>query len=228
MREAAPDLNGASQAGFSLVEVLAAVTVFALISALSIGLLTAALRGKEVSEDALDGLAEIQRINALLRDDVGQMVMRTVRGRDGLRDPRVFALDLDGADPLTPARPGEPREVLVMTRTGWANPGGLQPRSGLQRVSWIYDGQALYREAGAYPDAASDSQPVRQLIAEKIEDLQLEALVGGQWTSVVMAYAAQNGETRASLPRAVRIRYEHSTYGSMEHVLITANAEQVG
>ena len=34
-----------SEAGFSLIEVLAAVTVFALISALSIGLLTTALRG---------------------------------------------------------------------------------------------------------------------------------------------------------------------------------------
>ena len=217
-----------SEAGFSLIEVLAAVTVFALISVLRIGLLTTALRGKEASEDALDGLAAVQRINALLRDDVGQMVMRSVRREDGLQDPRVFALDVDGADPLTPSREDEPREVLVLTRTGWANPGGLQPRSGLQRVAWIYDGQDLYRETGPYPDPASGLRPTRQLIAEGVSDLELEALIGGQWSSVVLARTSADGEARSAPPRAVRVRYQHVSLGRMEHLLLSSNAETDG
>lgn len=214
-----------SQAGFSLIEVLAAVMVFALISALSIGLLTTALRGKEASEEALDGLATVQRINALLRDDVGQMVMRSVRREDGLRDPRVFALDVEGADPLAPARLDEPREILVLTRTGWANPGGLQPRSGLQRVAWIYDGRDLYRETGPYPDPASGMRPTRQLIAENVANLQLEGLVGSQWSSVIQARASVDGEAQARPPRAIRVRYELAAMGLMEHVLLSSSAE---
>ena len=135
------------EAGFTLVEVMAAVMVFALISAISVGLLTTALRSKETSEAVMADLAAVQRIQALLSEDIGQMVMRPVRDEDGLTDPRVFALDVQGADPLNPDREGEPREILVLTRSGWANPGGVQPRSGLQRVAWIYD----YDVTAAFP-----------------------------------------------------------------------------
>ncbi len=87
------------EAGFTLVEVMAAVMVFALISAISVGLLTAALRSKETSEAVMADLAAVQRIQALLSEDIGQMVMRPVRDEDGLTDPRVFALDVQGAIP---------------------------------------------------------------------------------------------------------------------------------
>ena len=96
-------MSGRREAGFSLVEVLAAVMVFALISSISVGLLTTSLRAKETSEAVLSDLAAVQRIHALMAEDVGQMVMRTVRDEDGLTDPRLFALDVQGADPLAPA-----------------------------------------------------------------------------------------------------------------------------
>ena len=213
------------EAGFTLVEVMAAVMVFALISAISVGLLTTALRSKETSEAVMADLAAVQRIQALLSEDIGQMVMRPVRDEDGLTDPRVFALDVQGADPLNPAREGEPREILVLTRSGWANPGGLQPRSGLQRVAWIYDGDHLWRETSLYPDLAQGAAPVRQMIAEGISDLQIEAMMTGVWTGVVELRPGRNGEAAAQAPRAVRLSYVQSTLGEMEHVALSPTAE---
>ncbi|WP_306016088.1 type II secretion system minor pseudopilin GspJ [Oceanicaulis sp. MMSF_3324] len=213
------------EAGFSLVEVMAAVMVFALISSISVGLLTTALRSKETSEAVMAELAAIQRVQALLTEDVGQMVLRPVRDEDGLTDQRVFALDARGADPLNPAREDEPREILVLTRTGWANPGGLQPRSGLQRVAWIYDGVRLWREASLYPDLAQGAAPVRQLIADNVTDLQIEALMTGVWSGAVEVRPGRNGEAAGQPPRAVRLSYVQASLGEMEHVALSPTAE---
>jgi len=218
-------MTGRREAGFTLVEMMAAVLVFALISTLSVGMLTTALRSKETSEAVMAELAAVQRVQALLNEDIGQIVMRPVRDEDGLTDPRVFALDVQGADPLNPAREGEPREILVLTRTGWANPGGLQPRSGLQRVAWIYDGDRLWREASLYPDLAQGAAPVRQMIAQGILNLHAEALMTGVWTGVVELRPGRNGEASGEPPRAVRLTYTQSLLGEMEHVALSPTAE---
>lgn len=218
-------MTGRREAGFTLVEMMAAILVFALISAISVGMLTTALRSKETSEAVMSDLAAVQRIHALLSEDIGQMVMRPVRDADGLTDLRVFALDVRGADPLNPAREDEPREILVLTRTGWANPGGVQPRSGLQRVAWIYDGERLWREASLYPDQAQGSAPVRQMIAEGVEDLQIEALMTGVWTGVVELRPSQNGALADQAPRAVRLSYTQALLGELEHIALSPTAE---
>lgn len=218
-------MTGRREAGFTLVEMMAAILVFALISAISVGMLTTALRSKETSEAVMSDLAAVQRIHALLSEDIGQMVMRPVRDADGLTDLRVFALDVRGADPLNPAREDEPREILVLTRTGWANPGGVQPRSGLQRVAWIYDGERLWREASLYPDQAQGSAPVRQMIAEGVEDLQVEALMTGVWTGVVELRPSQNGALADQAPRAVRLSYTQALLGELEHIALSPTAE---
>lgn len=218
-------MTGRREAGFTLVEMMAAILVFALISAISVGMLTTALRSKETSEAVMSDLAAVQRIHALLSEDIGQMVMRPVRDADGLTDLRVFALDVRGADPLNPAREDEPREILVLTRTGWANPGGVQPRSGLQRVAWIYDGERLWREASLYPDQAQGSAPVRQMIAEGVADLQIEALMTGVWTGVVELRPSQNGALADQAPRAVRLSYTQALLGELEHIALSPTAE---
>lgn len=218
-------MTGRREAGFTLVEMMAAILVFALISAISVGMLTTALRSKETSEAVMSDLAAVQRIHALLSEDIGQMVMRPVRNADGLTDLRVFALDVRGADPLNPAREDEPREILVLTRTGWANPGGVQPRSGLQRVAWIYDGERLWREASLYPDQAQGSAPVRQMIAEGVADLQIEALMTGVWTGVVELRPSQNGVLVDQAPRAVRLSYTQALLGELEHIALSPTAE---
>ena len=218
-------MTGRREAGFTLVEMMAAILVFALISAISVGMLTTAQRSKETSEAVMSDLAAVQRIHALLSEDIGQMVMRPVRNADGLTDLRVFALDVRGADPLNPAREDEPREILVLTRTGWANPGGVQPRSGLQRVAWIYDGERLWREASLYPDQAQGSAPVRQMIAEGVADLQIEALMTGVWTGVVELRPSQNGVLVDQAPRAVRLSYTQALLGELEHIALSPTAE---
>lgn len=209
------------QAGFSLIEVLVAVAVFAAVSAISVGLLAGALRSKAQGEAALERLAAVQRAGALLREDIGQIVPRTARTEDGLVDPRVFAADIDGTEQVR--RAGDGREILVLTRTGWANPGGVQPRSTLQRVTWILEDGALYRQVRAYPDAAPGLEPRRQLIVAGLSEVRLDMLVAGRWTARARLLA--DGEAAVAPPEAVRLGYALAGLGSIEHVALSPSAE---
>lgn len=209
------------EAGFSLIEVLVAVAVFAAVSAISVGLLAGALRSKDQGEAALERLAAVQRAGSLLREDIGQWVPRSARTEEGLTDPRLFAADIDGTRPVR--RAGDGREILVLTRTGWANPGGVQPRSTLQRVAWILEDGALYREVRAYPDAAPGLEPRRRRIIDGLSDVRLDLMAGGTWTARARLIA--DGEAAPSPPEAVRLRYELAGLGALEHVVLSPAAE---
>ena len=205
-------------AGFSLIEVLAATAVFAIISAISVAFLSQALRAKSQTEAVMSELAEAQRIGALLRADIGQTVMRPARSSDGTRDPRVFAGSVEGAELVRSSGFGE-REVLVLTRSGWANPGQIQPRSTLQKVVWTYDGQTLWREATGYPDEVLETARTRQALASGVEDLELAFLQGAQWVDEIRLSAGTEGVPRA--PDAVRLRYRLAGLGQMEHIVLS-------
>ncbi|WP_270373758.1 type II secretion system minor pseudopilin GspJ [Marinicauda sp. Alg238-R41] len=213
------------EAGFTLTEVLVAVMIFAMISAISLAMLTAALRSEQTYETQLDRIAQVQRARTLLRDDVGQLVLRAYRGEEGVSEGRALAGNVEGADPFEPARAGEEREILVLTRRGWANPGGAAPRSSLQRVAWLYDGTTLKRQAWTYPDTARGSEPVTLTVIEEAADLSLEFLVGTAWRPDILAVT--DGETRPAMPRAVRVRYTLPGLGEIEHVVLTPVPELV-
>ncbi len=210
------------EGGFSLVEVLAAAAIFALVSALSVGLLMGALRTQAQSEAALADLASVQRVAALLRQDMGQIAFRPVRGPDGVPDARVFAADINGAE-LVRASTGGAREILVLTRSGWSNPGRVQPRSSLQRVAWQVEADRLYRAAWAYPDAAAGTAPRRQLLIDGVDEIELQLLRDGVWVDVARVTAGAEGA--ATLPDAVRLRYQTAGLGWIEHVVLTPAAE---
>ncbi len=208
--------------GFSLLEVLAAAAVFAVVSALSAGLLVGALRTEEQGEAVLAELADVHRIGSVLREDIGQIALRPVRNGEGLQDPRIFAADVNGTEAVR-TRVNDPQEIIVLTRSGWANPGRLQPRSSLQRVAWVLDEDRLYRQVWLYPDAAAASEPQRQLMAEGLDEVEVEVLVAGIWVNVARVVANRSEQT--DLPDAVRLRYRLSGLGAMEHVVLTPAAE---
>lgn len=206
------------EAGFSLIEVLAAVAVFAVVSAISVAMLGQALRSKDLTETAMDRLASAQRVAALLRADIGQTVMRPSRTPDGDTDPRVFAGAAEGAELVRRSSLDE-REILVLTRTGWANPGDIQPRSTLQKVVWIYDGQTLFREISVYPDETLQTPRTRQIIAEGVTDLELSFLQGVEWIDQIRLSLGTEGTPNP--PQAVRLRYQLSGLGQMEHIVLS-------
>ena len=165
-------------AGFSLIEVLVSVFIFAILGAMSVAVLSSSLTAKDVSEASLARTAALDRMRTLMRDDLGQIADRPVRDADGYREPYRFAGDGNGL----PAGTGRQDRVLMrFTRHGQANPGLLRPRSSLVRVEYVLRDDRLVRRAWAYPDAAAAAVPSEQVLAEGVSALELDFLTGPTW-----------------------------------------------
>ena len=209
------------ESGFSLIEVLVSVFVFAVIGAISVALMSSSLSAQAVNREALDRTAQLDRLRTLLREDAGQIVLRPVRAADGAPERAVFAADDDGVR-QTGNLARDERVLLVLTRRGRANPGLLRARSSLMRVEYLVRADTLVRRVRAYPDATARTQDSEVVLVSDVSDVELDVLQGSAWSRRLRLTAA--GE--AGLPGAIRLRYDWAGMGAMEHVVLTPGGVQ--
>ena len=121
--------GGDGAQGFTLVEMLIALSIFGMLTAAGVALLTVTARTQETSDRLLAELGEIRRVGALLTADLAQAAPRIRRDADGQPRP-AFA---GGA--------GDAPMLAAFVRRGWdAGEGG-----GLQRVGYRLRGGVLER-----------------------------------------------------------------------------------
>ena len=145
--------------GFTLLEMLVAVAIFALASALAYGGLDALMRSRRQLDAAQDRLGRIQFALGLLERDVRGIALRPVR--DGYGAPLAA---LQGA-----------RSQLEVTRGGYAN-ALAQPRAELERVGWRLRDGALQRERWAVLDRTPGSAPRADALVDHVEAIDFRYL----------------------------------------------------
>src|SRR3546814_4468799 len=69
--------------GFTLVEMLVALLIFAMLSAVGVTVMAYAAGNQGVVKARMDRLGELQSARSLLKADLAQAAVRRVRGRDG-------------------------------------------------------------------------------------------------------------------------------------------------
>ncbi len=144
---------------FTLIEVLVAMAVFALVAALSYGTLNQTLLSAELLSDRMDRLQALQRAVRLLTDDLQQLTPRPVR--DELGDNYGPALN-------TSFQTGF---ALELTRGGWSNPMVL-PRSTQQRVAYRIEDNELVRYYWNVLDRTLSNEPIVVTLLDGVESLQ--------------------------------------------------------
>ena len=155
--------------GFTLLELLVASVIFAILATLAFGGWIAMMQQYEATHAAQERLQEIRRAVMLLERDLFQVRDREVR--EAYQGDHLPALR-GGVDQLLP---------LELTRGGWRNPAAM-PRSNLQRVAWQRDGEELYRLYWQVLDQAQDSEPVRLQVLDGVRTFAIRFLDGaGQW-----------------------------------------------
>ena len=147
-------------AGFTLLEMLVALAVFAVIGVMSAQLVRQMADISERTRLREERLVDMQRAMDLLRRDVQQLAHRPVRDQLG-----------DGGDALRIDLGGS----IEFTRRGWGNPLAA-PRSELQRVGYALEQGDLYRVFWPVLDRANDSEPVRQLLLQDLASLEVAAI----------------------------------------------------
>lgn len=196
-----------SARGFTLLEVLIAIAIFALLGLGSYRMLHSVLNTDEATRRHELQLREVVRAFAVLEQDLAQAGARPVR--DGYADLRPALLG--EAEPAT----------LEFTRLGWRNPLG-SPRSAWQRVRWQLTGSTLERQYWTVLDQAVDSAPRPQQVLTEVRNLQLRYLDDdGTWLSDwPPSEAGSDPQQRLQqLPRAVEVSLEHPRYGLLTRVL---------
>src|ERR671918_2694 len=108
--------------GFTLVEMLVALFIFALLTAAGVTVMRFTSDNQAIVQERSERLAQFQRLRAILKSDLAQATARRTRDPDG-RPLRAAFFGSSGA--------GAP--LLRFVRRGWDNPDAL-PRASLQQV----------------------------------------------------------------------------------------------
>lgn len=136
-----------AQQGFTLLELLVALLIFAMLSLAGVALLRGSVSAQAGVRDHLDRLADVQVAMAAIEADLAQATVRISRTQAGTLAPAFFAAGKD-AD----------RSILQLVRLGWSNPGNAT-RPTVQKVEyWLREGRL---ERVGYPqvDGAAPSDP---------------------------------------------------------------------
>lgn len=204
--------------GFTLLEVMVAMAIFALIGIVSAALLNRILDARNLSEERAERLGGLQRAVLRLERDLLQATGRPIR---------------DGFGDVQPALILEDARRIEFSRHGWRNPLELA-RSEVQRVAWSLDEEgALSRRFWSVLDRAQDSRPRSQTVLGAVEDLEFVLLdmEGGSWREWPPERGAPvlPGEAREDrpLPGALRVSLTLSPFGRVERLIPLARMPEV-
>lgn len=142
--------------GFTLVEVVVALFIFAMLAAAGVALLSFAARAQAGSAIALSRVADDRRATALLIADFGQAVPRVTRDASGNGRPAMQAKQGD---------------LLLSYVRGGATP---------QYVELRLQNNRLLRAAAPFADGAVARTPL--VLADNIERAELRFRNEDQWT----------------------------------------------
>lgn len=178
-------INAKASRGFTLLEILIALSVFAVMSMMAYAGLAAILKAGEATKPRSEKMAQLQTTWYLLNEDLSQMINRPIRDEQGDKEPAF-----DG---------GKGNEILVLTRSVpiWT----VMPQNGIQRVSYRFENGALYRQIWTLLDRTPETQFRRKKLidAERVE-INFYDENSKSWLPYV--------STKAGVPKALEINIE--------------------
>jgi general secretion pathway protein J len=238
------------QQGFTLLEVMIAISITALIGIASTNLLSNIIESKKITDIRSEQLTTLQRFNQFVSRDVEQIINRGIRDQYGNAQPAII---IDSPDYLA-----------EWTRLGWRNsPISEDPRAIMQRVAFQLfdindeeceqaklrlqdwgnlepDGSCLVRYFWPVLDRAADSEAKTQIILDLVESLEIEILAtenikANSSVNIQAQPAASNWytqwpslqtSTNPEIPTAMRWKITLPKIGEIERLWLLAYDDQ--
>jgi general secretion pathway protein J len=159
--------------GFTLIEVVIAMFVAAIMFAIGYGAINQALRDRDALNVSQARVTEIQRGMRVVAQDFAQMAARAAR-------------DTSGNGELAGAVFADARSDMIVTfsRNGWSNPAGV-PRPAEQRVRYRFIDESLVREHWLSVDPALNTEPRQRVLLTKVKSVEIRFLdpASRQWST---------------------------------------------
>lgn len=206
--------------GFTLIEVLIAMAITALVAAIAYSSLARVMAGVDGLRENADRSYEINRALMILSRDIRHFAPRTIRDEFGEYQPSLTGGELA-------------EHELSFTRTGWHNP--LEhPRSSLQRVNYRIEDEALWRDSYVVLDRAGDTEPRSTLLLKEVELMELaflgkaagaslqfenDSLDTSNWPENWVSHTSSPGSNLAP-PEALEITFTLSDWGEVRRFYV--------
>ncbi|MCH1930467.1 type II secretion system minor pseudopilin GspJ [Shewanella sp. A25] len=188
-----------TQAGFTLLEMLIAIGIFAMLGLAANAVLSTVMTNDEVTKHFSVRLKALQQGFGAIERDLGQMVARTPRLLEGGRGTTVLQT---GNDILN-----SESEALVFYRLGWLNPDGLLPRGSIQSVAYVVQDGKLERWYFPYPEPEFGAEPLKTVIIDNVVSVEYSFFMEDKWERKVEA---------TKLPKAIAIEIEIEGLGKFQ------------
>ena len=201
-----------AQRGFTLLEMLVAIAIFALVAIMAHGGLRSVLQQRSHVEQQSEALQQLQMAMLLIGRDLTQASLRGIRDEYG-----------DHQSALRGDSLGERR--LEFTRDGWRNPAA-QPRSELQRVAYGLQDQQLLRWSWQVLDRAQDSQAYQASLLSGVEELQLRYLDAQREWQDHWPPSQGDGQIQPILPLAIEMRLGLQGQGEIRRLFVLPQPPQ--
>lgn len=196
------------QGGFTLIEMMIAIAIFAILSLGAYQVLQGVLRSDEISTERGNALKQLQRTMVTVERDFQQMNARNNRNDDELTAMPLqagkFMFDSDD-------------DGIAFVRSGWRNPLSQLPRSSLQRVMYRLKDGYLERLSFIYLDPITGEEPKRQLLLENVESLVFEFYTDKKWS--------ETWSNKSALPDGVKMTLTLKRFGEIQRLFMLPKAK---
>ncbi|MGF1738866.1 type II secretion system minor pseudopilin GspJ [Photobacterium satsumensis] len=212
-RQRMPYQNKVKQAGFTLLEVLVAIAVFAMLSLSAYQVMNGVQRSDEQSREHSERLKDIQRAIVMMDNDFRQVVARKVRNQGETVSDRIFQSSeylLDSSS-----------YGILFTRSGWQNPQQMFPRGENVKVGYRIVDEQLERVWFRYPDSVVGTEALVRAILPGVEEMSFRFYSDKKWL--------ETWDKPAALPEGVMIKLTLEDYGDIERVyMLPTSALEAG
>ena len=196
------------QLGFTLLEVMIAISIFSFLAIGSYQLLSSEISAQGRLKAHSSQLYNWQRSMRLILSDFQQAAARPIRAEYGDKESAMKGLS----------------DSVTFTRSGWANPFH-HPRSAQQRVQYELDSDDdgnsyLVRRYWQVLDRGQDSEAREQIIMRDLEEIRLRYRdISGKWFDKWPPTSSLSETKDRDLPVMVELNFNSLTLGEFTRLV---------
>ena len=188
--------------GFTLLELMLAISIFAVVSLLTMGGLSNVLDTRSHTDQHLNRLSQLQMVFVIFSREIQQIAKRSVRDEYG-----AYLAPLN-------SETSEGLKGIEFTHNGRFTLGG-QVR--LQRVAYYHEDNKLIKKIWRVLDRVEDTKPVKQVVLDDIDELRFDYFIqsedaqGGEWRD-------DWSEADDVQPQAVKLMITSADFGEIYRI----------
>ncbi|USQ12940.1 GspJ family T2SS minor pseudopilin variant LspJ [Legionella lytica] len=188
------------ESGFTLIEILIALAVFAILASITSSTLYYAFNTRTRVNEQSERLSALQLAISIVQQDISQTAERAIRGND----MRLF--------PIFTGRP----DYVEFTRDGDVNPGSIEKRSTLKRIALVCQNDSLLRRTWDTLDPFDRNTHADKVLISHLSDCHFGYLnqslqVFPEWR----ADAVNQDQNKESLPKAIQVNLNVKKLGEL-------------